>query len=168
MIKFEEHGIKLNSEQIKAAIRYNACIEDGQEFDVSPELMEQLAELGLVADKGDGYFEQTDLMMSIKESIAESAQTIIDNTNGVPFPVYCSDNPMIGDVNPKDFETGRSALFVDGKGDFDVNNALRFWGAGATAYGEWFKKLRASEKPPRGKCSKIFADHENMRVSKYF
>jgi hypothetical protein len=168
MIEFEEYGIKLSSEQIKAAIRFNACVEDGQEYDVSPELMWQLAELCLVADKGDGYFEQTDLMMSIKESIAKSAQTIFENTNGAPFPFYCSDNPMIGDVNPKDVEVGRSAMFVDGKGDSDINNGLHFWGSGATAYGEWFKKLRASEKPPRGKCSKFFAGHENMRVSKYF
>ena len=37
MVEFKQLGLTLNREQLQAATRFNKCVEDGQEYDVSPE-----------------------------------------------------------------------------------------------------------------------------------
>lgn len=79
MIDFNEHGISMSSDQIKAAMRINECVADGQGHDVPPELMEQLSELGLVLNKGDDVYEQTDLMISVLQRFDDVAITVFGN-----------------------------------------------------------------------------------------
>lgn len=83
MITFSEYGLSMNDEQINAAIRFNECSEDGQEYDVSPEMMIQLANLGLVFDQGGGCYEQTELMLSVQGDLAQEAKSISANNRRI-------------------------------------------------------------------------------------
>jgi calcineurin-like phosphoesterase len=60
--------INLSKEQREAASRFNECAADGQEHDVSPELISELENLGLIINKGNNFYEQTDLMKEFEES----------------------------------------------------------------------------------------------------
>jgi len=52
---------------------------------------------------------------------------------------------------------------IDTKGDADLQQALKFYLRGQTAYGEWFKKLGSKDRPPRGSCAKFFESHKRHR-----
>ena len=67
----------INPDLVVAANRFNETTNDGQEYDVRPELMCSLAEIGLVEHKGNGIYFQTDLMMEVKGEIKTLAERII-------------------------------------------------------------------------------------------
>jgi hypothetical protein len=60
--------ITLSKEQREAVWRFNECAADGQEHDVSPELISELESLGLITNKGNNFYEQTDLMKMFEVS----------------------------------------------------------------------------------------------------
>lgn len=78
-----ENMLKLNDispDLIIAANRFNETTEDGQEYDVLPQLMSELAEIGLVESKGSGIYFQTDLMMEMKVDIKIRSDKFIAKT----------------------------------------------------------------------------------------
>lgn len=52
---------------------------------------------------------------------------------------------------------------IDLKGDPKIQQALKFYVRGQTAYGEWFKRQGEKDRPPRGSCAKFFDSQKNPR-----
>ena len=76
----------MNVSQVCAAERFNSCVEDNQDYDVSPGLMKQLSELGLVRYQGEGFYLQTDLMLELKDEIKSRAAGFdLGPIGGSPF-----------------------------------------------------------------------------------
>lgn len=61
-------------EEVRAALRFCATCDDNEEYDVPRAMMKRLEALGLVIDKKFGRFEQTTLLLDIREALeAETA-----------------------------------------------------------------------------------------------
>lgn len=56
---------------------------------------------------------------------------------------------------------------IDPKGDAGLQQALKFYVRGQTAYGEWFKRLGSKDRPPRGSCTRFFEAHKHHRSFGY-
>ena len=77
--------MSMSQEQMKAAMRFNECVEDGQDHDVPSDLMKQLEMHGLVIDKGDGYYEQTDLMIEVGAALKDAHSQFV--AMGIENPI---------------------------------------------------------------------------------
>ena len=80
IIEFKEYGISMSFDQIKSAKRINECLGKGFSHDVKQGMLVQLSNLGLVADKGDGVYEQTDLMFSIIKAVDQVGFCVFSNS----------------------------------------------------------------------------------------
>lgn len=59
----------MNPDEARAAIRFCETCDDGEGYDVPRPMMKRLEELGLVVDKKFGRFEQTLLLLDIRETL---------------------------------------------------------------------------------------------------
>lgn len=61
----------LTDKEKSAALRFCETCDDGEGYDVPRTMMKRLEELGLVIDKKFGRFEQTDLLLDIRDDIEQ-------------------------------------------------------------------------------------------------
>ena len=59
--------------EIHAALRFCNLCDDNEGYDIPRKMMNRLAQLGLVEYKGFGYFEQTDLLLDIRDILQRRA-----------------------------------------------------------------------------------------------
>lgn len=59
----------LSPEEIRVAIRFCETCDDDEGYDVPRPMMKRLEVLGLVVDKKFGRFEQTDLLLDIRDAL---------------------------------------------------------------------------------------------------
>jgi hypothetical protein len=69
----------MTDEEKKAALRFCETCDDGEGYDVPRKMMKQLEALGLVVDKKFGRFEQTDLLLNIRDDL--EAWALAHNAN---------------------------------------------------------------------------------------
>lgn len=53
------------------ALRFCLTCDDGEGYDVPKPMMKRLAVLGLVKHKGGGWYEQTDLILEIRDALED-------------------------------------------------------------------------------------------------
>lgn len=61
---------QFSTEEIRAATRFCENCDDNEGYDVPKPMMKRLAELGLVVDKKFGRYEQTTLLLDLREALA--------------------------------------------------------------------------------------------------
>lgn len=61
--------MRLDSDEIAAAIRFCETCDDNEGYDIPRKMMKRLELNGLVIDKKFGRFEQTDLLVSIRDEL---------------------------------------------------------------------------------------------------
>lgn len=114
MSNFENKVILDNVEStlILAAYRFNETVEDGQKYDVEPEYMIRLDELGLVEHKDNGFYMQTDLMIELKDQIKGRAEKLLGQViiNGIKGAV--KDNPL-NLIAPKSPSEKSNSLYLE-------------------------------------------------------
>ncbi|OJW46203.1 MAG: hypothetical protein BGO63_03795 [Candidatus Accumulibacter sp. 66-26] len=60
---------QMSEEEKRAALRFCETCDDDEGYDVPRLMMKRLEALGLVGDKKFGRFEQTDLLLDIRETL---------------------------------------------------------------------------------------------------
>ena len=63
----------ISDDEKMAALRFCETCDDGEGYDVPRQMMQQLAAHGLVIDKRFGRFEQTNLLLDIRDDLEEWA-----------------------------------------------------------------------------------------------
>lgn len=59
----------MTEEEAAAALRFCETCDDNEGYDVPRKMMKRLEELGLVIDKKFGRFEQTDLLIDLRDAL---------------------------------------------------------------------------------------------------
>ncbi len=59
----------MSPEEVRAALRFCETCDDDEGYDVPRSMMKRLEALGLVVDKNFGRFEQTSLLLDIREAL---------------------------------------------------------------------------------------------------
>ena len=59
----------ITHDEAKAAIRFCETCDDGEGYDVPKQMMTRLAALKLVERKGGGYYQQTELLLDLREAL---------------------------------------------------------------------------------------------------
>jgi len=60
---------RMTDAEKSAALRFCETCDDGEGYDVPRKMMKQIEALGLVVDKKFGRFEQTDLLIDIRDDL---------------------------------------------------------------------------------------------------
>lgn len=60
---------RMSPDEVRAAVRFCETCDDNEGYDVPQSMMKQLEALGLVVDKQFGQFEQTSLLLDIREAL---------------------------------------------------------------------------------------------------
>ncbi len=67
-----EEDLLVNSmtkDEIHAALRFCNLCDDNEGYDISRKMMHRLSELGLTEYKGHGVFEQTELLLDVRQML---------------------------------------------------------------------------------------------------
>ena len=73
---------KMTNDEKKAALRFCETCDDNEGYDVPRAMMKRLEFLGLVIDKKFGRFEQTNLLLEIRDAL--EAWSMTSNAGGKP------------------------------------------------------------------------------------
>lgn len=66
-------GDLLNAEELAALRRFDECAQDGEGYDVPKEMMQRLAEIGVVRRRSGAYYEHTEFGLALLEGRAALA-----------------------------------------------------------------------------------------------
>lgn len=90
----------------------------------------------------------------------------VDNTAVIPSEIEEVREPVGSSCAKVKVINPDATVICDPKGDFTLMNNCLFHCTGQLPYGEWLKKLSASDTPPRGACGAYFKKNKHLRSRK--
>ena len=69
----------LTDDEKAAALRFCITCDDDEGYDVPKPMMKRLAALGLVVHKGGGWYEQTELLLDLRDALERDPAALAAN-----------------------------------------------------------------------------------------